>query len=560
MKPSAWLRVVAACSLSVVAGCGLGQKAQLPVLPPPSDTAQEPAHAPAAPAEPADPVTELIAGAERHFQQGQAEYAVGHLEQAKLAFDLAVDLLLTAPGGAHGDARLGEYFDRLVDRINALELTALAQGDGFTEQQSEPAMIDELLEESTFPLPAAGASTVEAVEHDLPLHDIPIEPVPKVLSYVELFQGRLRDWFQESLQRGMRYLPMIQSVFREEGVPLDLAYVPVVESAFKPNALSRARAKGVWQFMRGTAVENGLRYDWYVDERADPEKATQAAAKYLHSLSEMFDGDWQLALASYNGGPGRVERAIKRARTDDFWELSASSRYLPRETREYVPMILAAIIIARNPSQYGFTLDAAPPLEYEKATLPVPVDLRRVAEWTGTTVDVIQDLNPELRRWTTPLKDDAYEIKVPTGTGAQLVDRIEHAAPGELIAVSEYVVRRGDTLSGIAKRLKVSWQDVADANNLTKRSIIRPGQRLLVPRAPAALLAARSQPASARAAASSSRPDRVIYRVRRGDTLSKIARAFDTTVSAIKGWNNLTSSRIKAGDRLTIYPNQTSQQ
>jgi len=178
------------------------------------------------------------------------------------------------------------------------------------------------------------------------------------MAYVELFQGRLHDWVQEGLRRGTRYLPMIQSVFRAEGLPLDLAYVPLIESAFKPNALSRAKAKGVWQFMRGTALEHGLKSDWYVDERADPEKATRAAASYLRTLRRTFGGDWCLALASYNGGPGLVRRAMKRSGLDNFWALaSAKRRYLPRETREYVPMILAAIIIARNPAQFGFSID-----------------------------------------------------------------------------------------------------------------------------------------------------------------------------------------------------------
>ena len=163
---------------------------------------------------------------------------------------------------------------------------------------------------------------------------------------------------------------MIQEVFRAEGLPLDLAYIPLIESAFKPNALSRAKAKGVWQFMSYTGRENGLRQDWYVDERSDPEKATVAAAKYLTTLAKMFDGDWHLAMASYNGGPGRVQRALKRGRVDDFWSLSAKRNLLPRETRDYVPMILAAVVIARNPAQYGFAVTPEPPLEYDTVTLP----------------------------------------------------------------------------------------------------------------------------------------------------------------------------------------------
>src|SRR5581483_11497705 len=224
----------------------------------------------------------------------------------------------------------------------------------FTEKKYEPASIDELLALSTtFGTPAPTTEVKNAVQADAGMHDVPIPLNQRVLSYIELFQGRLHDFIEEGMRRGSKYLPMIQNVFRAEGLPLDLAYVPLVESAFKPNALSRVKAKGVWQFMAGTAIENGLRRDWYIDERSDPEKATVAAAKYLRTLFNLFDGDWHLALASYNGGPGRLQRAIKRAGGfEDFWKLAEKPRLLPRETREYVPMILAAIVIARNPAQY----------------------------------------------------------------------------------------------------------------------------------------------------------------------------------------------------------------
>src|SRR4029077_8146417 len=214
---------------------------------------------------------------------------------------------------------------RLVDKISTYEVRALATGDGFTEKQYEPATIDELLAlSSTFGTPAATSEVKELVESDLANveYDIPIPLNQRVLAYVELFQGRLHDFIEEGMRRGSKYLPMIQSVFRAEGLPLDLAYVPLVESAFKPNALSRTKAKGVWQFMAGTGLENGLRRDWYIDERSDPEKATLAAAKYLRTLSKLFGGDWHLALASYNGGPGRMQRALKTAHVDNFWTLT----------------------------------------------------------------------------------------------------------------------------------------------------------------------------------------------------------------------------------------------
>ena len=217
---------------------------------------------------------------------------------------------------------------------------------------------------------------------------------------------------------------MIQNVFRAEGLPLDLAYIPVIESGFKTNALSKASAKGPWQFMKPTAQDHGLKTDWYIDERSDPEKATVAAAKYLKTLHRMFDGDWHLVLAAYNGGLGRLQRAMRSSGADDFWSLAESPRHLPRETREYVPLILAAIIVAKNPAQYGFEYTPTEGIAYEKVALPRAVDLRRVAEWTGTTIDEIQALNPELRRWTTPVKYPDYEVKVPVGTA----DRLDRAA------------------------------------------------------------------------------------------------------------------------------------
>jgi membrane-bound lytic murein transglycosylase D len=387
-----------------------------------------------------------------------------------------------------------------------------------------------------------------------------------VLAAVELLSGRLRDYVQESLSRGSKYLPMIQSVFRAEGLPLDLAYIPVIESGFKMNALSKASAKGPWQFMKPTAKDHGLKTDWYIDERSDPEKATVAAAKYLKTLHRMFNGDWHLVLAAYNGGLGRLQRAMKSARSDDFWSLASSSRYLPRETREYVPLILAAIIVARNPAQYGFQYAPADSVAYEKVALPRAVDLRRVAEWTGTTIDEIQALNPELRRWTTPVKYPDYEVKVPAGTAAQLAARLDSTPSSELGALNWYTVKRGETLSSVARKLRVARVDLAEANHLSVRSAIRPGQDLIIPRAPATLLASRTDRPAPTAVASraiggaASVPTQartsdggpVTYRVKRGDTLSSIARLFDTTVARLRSLNSLTGTHISVGDRLTV--------
>jgi len=534
----------------------------------------------AAPAAPApvvqtDPVADLIALSNQHFENGRKELEDGHLQTARTAFNRSLEVLLEWPGGARSEARIREHYDRLVERISAYELTSLAQGDGFAEKTSEPASIDELLAISTFePPPAATAETAKAVAQDLQAeaHDINIPLNPRVLSYVQLFTGRLKGYLEEGLSRGARFLPMIQDVFRAEGLPLDLAYVPLIESAFKPNALSRAKAKGIWQFMRGTALENGLKHDWYIDERSDPEKATRAAAKYLKTLYGMFD-DWHLALASYNGGPGRVQRAMKRSGRDDFWELSSSKRYLPRETRDYVPLILAAVIVARNPTQYGLTVEPFESSSYETVTLPSAVDLRRVAEWAGTPVQTIQDLNPELRRWTTPLRTSDYELKVPEGTAALVTARMTEVTSSDLAPLNYHIVKKGETLLSISKKLKVSRADLAEANYLSTKAALRAGQELIIPRAPTLLLSARTDAAVPAAGATSgvdavvasnnttaeparrinAEPVKVIHRVKSGETLYSIARRYDTTVASLKEWNRLRGNAIQAGQRLTIF-------
>jgi membrane-bound lytic murein transglycosylase D len=542
----------------------------------PAVVAAAPAPVAAAPQPVSDPVIDLIAVSTRHFETGQTDLLLGHLESARSEFNQALEVLLESPYGARSEPRIREHFDRLVERISAFEVTALAQGDGFTEKKYEPASIDDLLAIATFNKPAT-AETKEAVAADFEstTHDIDIPLNARVLSYVELFTGRLKGYLQDGLGRGAKYLPMIQDVFRAEGLPLDLAYVPLVESAFKADALSRAKAKGMWQFMRGTALENGLKHDWYIDERAEPEKATRAAAKYLKTLYGMF-GDWHLALASYNGGPGRVQGAIRRAGgVKDFWRLSASRRYLPQETRDYVPLILAAMIIARNPAQYG--MDIAPPLEtpnFETVLLPVAVDLRRVAEWAGTSVQTIQDLNPELRRWTTPVRSKDYELKVPEGA-AELVRGRLAESDSEAAALNWHTVRKGETLLTIARKLKVNRADLAEANYLSVKSPVTAGQQLIIPRAPTLLLATRTetpaplvetQKVDAVVTARATVPNAVetgntaavaksklVYRVKRGDTLASIARVFKTTVASLKKWNSLRGNVIREGERLTIF-------
>jgi membrane-bound lytic murein transglycosylase D len=500
-----------------------------------------------------DPAWAVIALAEAEFRSGERELAGGRVVAARERFDAAVDRLTALPAGARSDVAIAAAFDLLLDRISALEIQALRDGDGLTEVKTEPAALDELLEATTFELPQPAATTADTVRADLARStfglDIPAND--RVLAFVEAFQGRLHEYLVNGLERGNRYLPMIQRIFEEEGLPAELVYVPLVESAFKPNALSRASARGMWQFMPGTGLEHGLKQNWFVDERSDPEKSTRAAAQYLKTLVKMFDGDWSLALASYNGGPGRVQRAIRSSRRTDFWSLTATTRYLPRETRNYVPMIMAAIIIAKNPALYGFDVGVSHPLAYERVTVPGALDLKIIAEWVSVGVDELRDLNPELRRTTTPTS--SHELKVPVGTAATIDKQLVSAEP--LFArFNFHTVRRGETLSSVARRYKVSLNELRRANELSARARVRAGQSLMIPQRPAASLpttASRSATPTtvARAGAAASA---TTYRVVRGDTLFSIARRFDTTVDAIKQLNRLRSNNINIGDRLTV--------
>jgi membrane-bound lytic murein transglycosylase D len=564
MSRRLWQRGLWLALLPLVTACGSTLRTASPEVSPPvvADLIEQ---FPGQERPSADPVLALIAQSDVHFREGQQELTSGHVEGARLAFNKAVSILIESEYGGRTEPRIREHFERLVDRISAYELRALAEGDGFTETGYEPASIDELLAASASLTPPTG-SGLEAAESDSVIHDIPIVLNARVLSFIELFQGRLHDFIAEGMRRGSQYLPMIQSVFRAEGLPLDLAYIPLVESAFKPNALSRARARGVWQFVSTTGIQHGLRQDWYVDERSDPAKATVAAAKYLTTLSKMFNGDWYLALASYNGGPGRVQRAIRRSGgLRDFWKLAGRSGLLPRETRDYVPMILAAIVIARNPAQYGFDIEPMRPLTYETVTLSGPVDLRRIAEWTDTTVDEVQSLNPELRRWTTPVRDPEYAVKVPVGTADLLNMRLAETSNVDLVSLRWHTVKAGETLTTIARNLRVNRADLADANYLKVNSRIAAGEKLIVPHEPVVLMAGRVDglvPPVASAAGDADRPtaatsrpelEKVIYRVKRGDTLGSIARLFRTSVASLQEWNRIRGTKILANQSLVIY-------
>jgi membrane-bound lytic murein transglycosylase D len=510
-----------------------------------------------APATRPDTTAALIAKADSHLEAGIAEIRQGHLNRARQEFDLALGVYLGAPGGAAATPPLAAAYRRTLQTIQLHELEALAAGDGFTEPPSEDAAIDavgDLALDALQPSDDTRRMAEDALREER--GDLAITLNDPVLACIDLYQGGLREWFGAALARGGRYLPRIREVFTAAGIPQDLAYVALVESAFKPHALSRAKAKGVWQFIPSTGRRFGLRQDWWVDERSDPEKSTRAAAQYLKELYGLF-GDWNLALAGYNAGEGKVQRAIDSYGTADFWEL-AQTRAFRAETRNYVPMIHAAIVVAKAPEKYGFYVQPEPLLEADSVMVTDAVDLRVVAECAGSSLDRVRLLNPALRRLATPAHG-AFHIQVPKGTAAATGACLQAIPPEQRVAFRAHTVSRGQTLASIARQYGTRTADIAQANGLSTRKKLARGQELIIPitaKVPAvATRVADAQPApvAPEVPEGDDGQVRISYRVKSGDTLSAIARAFKTTISALKSWNGLQGSRIAAGHTLTIY-------
>ncbi len=310
--------------------------------------------------------------------------------------------------------------------------------------------------------------------------DIPIVINARVEQFIECFQTTFREKFVVWLARSQRYIPFMKNVFRAHGLPEDLVYIVFIESGFDPYAYSKSRAVGPWQFIYGTGRKYGLRVDWWVDERRDIEKSTLAAAKYLKDLYNRFEC-WHLATAGYNAGEYKIMNAMKRYRTADFWKL-AEYRYLKPETKNYVPQIIAAALIAKDPERYGFTeVEYQEPLRYEKVTVPALTSLQLVAKACEVSLDEIKELNPELQRNVTPPNEEAYELKIPVGKRETFLKNFEALQPFEKFQFRTHSVKAGETLSGIARRYGVDLTALLEINHLKRTSHISKGTTLLLP-------------------------------------------------------------------------------
>jgi membrane-bound lytic murein transglycosylase D len=485
-----------------------------------------------------DPVEAVIAAAEKQYAAGQANYQAGHLEAAKEDFDQSFNTLLSSNLDIRNDDRLEREFEKLVEAVHELEMTALRQGDGFTEQRSEPAPIDEA-NDVTFPVDPHIRAKAEA-EIKVTKSDLPLVLNDQVAMFINYFSSpRGHATLEHALARSGRYRDMISQILREEGVPLDLTYLAQAESGFQPLALSRAGARGMWQFMAGSATPYGLERSWWVDDRQDPEKATRAAARYLKDLYNQF-GDWYLAMAAYNSGAGTVQRAVERTGYADFWELYKRG-VLPQETRNYVPIIVAVTIMAKNPTQYGLDhIVPEPAPQVDRVVIDYPIDLRLVAECVDTSVNYLQELNPSLLRLTTP-KDQSFTLHLPAGSKDKYQTAITAIPPDMRTLWHYHRVEAGDSLASIAHKYHTTTSAIADANGLTETDI-KVGSKIIIP------IAAGHNGDSG---TYSRKPTH--YKVRKGDTAQSVADDFEVPVEKLRKWNHLRGNALAPGRTLLVF-------
>ncbi|HUO35143.1 MAG TPA: LysM peptidoglycan-binding domain-containing protein [Candidatus Acidoferrum sp.] len=496
----------------------------LPLTPMPYSDAMLPGPEPA--------IDALVARARAAFEAGQKEYQAGNLDGARVQFDRAEQMILSSGFQVDADAQLGKLFDQIGSAMENYEHDAAAQNaEEGKESAGPPSPIDELAD---MDLPAGDPRLEAKADQELMRvpHDIPLTVNDSVLQYLSYFTTpRGREVIERGLEREGRYDKMIRRVLKEEGVPEDLIYLAQAESAFQPTAVSRSGARGLWQFMPFRGEEYDLDRSYWVDERSDPEKATRAAARHFRDLYDMF-GDWYLVMAAYNSGPLTVIKGIERTGYADFWELQ-KRHVLPRETQNYVPIILALAMVGKDPALYGIQVTPDKPEPVDTVMLGHPISLHLVADATGTDIEDLRTLNPELLRNTTPA-DPTFTLKLPAGTGDRFKENIQQVPPDKWTSWRLHSVESGESLAEISRQYRVTLSSVEQVNHLDADAALPSGFLVTIPAAPPVA-------------------HLVHYRVQRGDTLEGIAERFDVTTSDLRRWNHLRSSQARHGMVLRIY-------
>ncbi len=509
-------------------------------------------------AEPAssDPVVDVLTRAQEEYDLGLEVLRSGDAEAARAHFDTALEIFNSSEVPVDSSRRLRKAYDRMVDDIAALEWELDEPQE--TADATEPAPSEALDDIQTDLSPEDAQRELENVSPETSevTFDIPMVVNDKVLGWIDIFRNRsvFRTSFVGGFQRYGWYEPMIHRIFEEEGLPADLIYMAFLESTYKTSAYSRARAKGIWQFMTPTGRQYGLRVDRYVDERSNPEKSTRAAARYMKDLYATF-GDWHLAIAAYNTGAGNILRAQRRSGKTGYWDL-AKTRYLRLETKNFVPAILALALMSKEPEKYGFgDLQHNDPLEYDRVTVDGPARLSLVARLAGVTEDEVKFLNPHLRLGVTPPDEKHYEVLVPKGTGDTFMAAYRELPDSEKIAKLDkfHTVRRGETLGMIAARYGTSVRQLSAANHIRNPHRISIGMQLIVPAIPGGGFAS-SSPTEAQDLS-----DGPYHVVRRGDTLSGIATAYHVSLRRVLAWNDMTTRTVlRPGMKIRVSGSRTA--
>ncbi|HEY6828711.1 MAG TPA: LysM peptidoglycan-binding domain-containing protein [Gemmatimonadaceae bacterium] len=437
----------------------------------------------------------------------------------------------------------------------AAPLSPKATGDSAQVSSNDVGKrMTDLFGDSTKTLPVAESTS--APVWDIEVHAY--ESTSQVERYLRMFTGPAKERIESRLERGTRYEPMIRAKLRDGGLPEDLYYLALVESGFDPNAYSRAAAVGMWQFMTSTGRDMGLRVDWWVDERRDPVKSTGAAVRFIKGLRDQF-GSLYLAAAAYNGGPGRISRGLTRYADDlegtsgeDLFFALAEKDYLRHETREYVPQLIAAALIAKEPARYGMRIDPQPPFVYDSVRVGGATPLAAIAHASGTTVSQIQELNPQILRGMTPPRDSVL-VRIPDGTAGSFATAFAALPKDERAATSTLESKKGQSLESIARKNGISARQLSAFNpklRTLKSGNLAPGQTVLIPTS-AVASAASIVPDPSIERYSSSRGS-ALHVVRSGETIGSIARKYNTTTAALMRANGLRRPLIFPGQSLVI--------
>lgn len=532
-------------------------------------------------------IQRVIERSNGYFQSGEVNYKDGNFDRARREYDRAIDTVLESGLDVRSDARLQQHYQALVDQVFQRQMTLMTSAPaaqmqdvavkangpqepatpqnpqpkqtekqstdrGFGQQTFTPSPLDELTKIKLTEEETKNVSTEQVQSAVVAAKlDFNFKPNALIQSFINYYSGRGRATMEQGLRRSGRFMALVRKIFKEEGVPQDIAWLGQVESAWSPVARSWAAAVGLWQFIPGTGARYGLAQNYYVDERSSFEKATRASARYLKWLANRYDGNWELAMAAYNSGEGRIDSAIARSGYADFWEIYQRG-LIPQETRNYVPNILATIIIAKNPAQYGFSAKPEAPLAYDYVKVNNMTDLKLVADATDTSYDYLQALNPELKRGVTPPGVE-HLLRVPSGKGRLLQAALTRIPPEKRASWRMLTAQANDSFDAISRRTGVSATAIEQVNG----GVINTGQKIIIPTNSSVRNVVFNSSKGALSVAgpiAASGPAKMItYQVKAGESLGDIAGRYNTSVRDIATLNRLSpATKLRAGQMLKV--------